>query len=101
MRYVVAGIFLILAACAAPPSAPGPASLQVVAPTYYSRTLHYIVRERRSGRVVERAYDIPVQIETKTGEVRVQEPPAATAEDRQIGVIQRRLENMKERLDAK
>ena len=86
-------LVLLLAACTATAPPPGPASLQIVPPEYYSRTLHYKIQERHRGRTIERTYDIPVRVETKTGEVQIDEKMAET--QRQLGVIEQHIEQMK------
>lgn len=99
MRIIAVFATLLLAACAEQPASPvAPASLGTVAPEYYSRTLHYTVRERHRGRVIQKAYDIPVRVERKTGEIQIQQEDAAV--NHQIDVIQQRIDHMKGGLAA-
>ena len=96
LRYALATLFFVLFGCTQPTS-PGPPSLQVAPPEYYSRTLHYIVRERYRGRTVHRTYDIPVRVFHTTGDVQVapEEDALAVDTNRQLTVIQWRLDQAK------
>jgi hypothetical protein len=118
--YLVVLPMLVLGACAQqPPAAPvvpaGPPSLQLVPADYYSSTLRYKARHRHRGRVVTRTYDIPVQVNRATGEVKVEKrrrsaPEKESAEDSQdiakqmdavqdrVGRIQRRIQKHKKSL---
>jgi len=92
-------LLLLLSACA--PQVPvWPASLQLVPPDFYSRTLRFTVEEHRRGRAVKRTYYVPVQVDRRTGDVRVtrEARPGANGIERQLRVIQERIERLQERI---
>jgi hypothetical protein len=98
--YLVVLPMLALGACAQqPPAAPavpaGPASLQLVPADYYSSTIRYKARHRHRGRVVTRTYDIPVQVNRATGEVKVEKRP-----ERQVAPTNANAKGIAKQMDA-